>query len=535
MAYAERRGKLWRVRWRAPDGTLEAKSGFRTRKAAENYGRDQEAAVRSNTYIDPKAGRLTLTEWVNQWYPALDLELNTLSTYRYTIEVHILPAFGPRPLATLTPEEIAMWEKQIAASGYTRRTAREARSTLTTILADAIPRHIQANPAARRHGKGRKGQRRIERAEKDEKTWATALEALLFAERCSVLSGDDTDFMMIVTIAYTGMRWSEALGLRPDCVRGDTIDIAWKLYELNARFYQGRPKDGSIRTADAPPFLAELLALHLEANPDRRCTCRNTEPPWCPGDEYVFLSPRSAHVRRGNHATRIIRPAADGRYPARKGPYPRPAAPVLVDAGARWPGTPLPPWPPALPSEPYIPPTGRGVARLAGKEGSGRCAACGRSIQVRLNGTLVSHKTNEGYCPGSGQEPAEPVPLASWLPLRTGLTAHGLRHGHQTWLDDMGVRYVLQSERMGHEVPGMRGVYSHVTPRMRAELKAGLQELWVASLDDRARLARRSAVPVLDDLLAVQRGASSKIGSHSAPRIGQPPGGRPGRHGSRAS
>jgi len=29
-----------------------------------------------------------------------------------------------------------------------------------------------------------------------------------------------------------------------------------------------------------------------------------------------------------------------------------------------------------------------------------------------------------------------------------GLTPHGLRHGHQTWLDDLGVRYVLQSERM---------------------------------------------------------------------------------------
>ena len=211
MPYAEKRGNLWRARWRAPDGTLESKPGFRTRKAAENYARDQEAAIRSNTYIDPRAGRITLTEWVNQWYPALDLELNTLSTYKYTIEVHILPAFGDRPLASLTPEEIAMWEKEIAARGYTRRTAREARSTLTTILADAIPRHIQANPAARRHGKGRKGQRRIERAEKAEKTWPTALEALLFAERCSVLSGDDTDFMMIITIAYTGMRWSEAL------------------------------------------------------------------------------------------------------------------------------------------------------------------------------------------------------------------------------------------------------------------------------------------------------------------------------------
>jgi len=94
---------------------------------------------------------------------------------------------------------------------------------------------------------------------------------------------------MMLTMAYTGMRWSEAAGLPPGCVSDDTVDIDWKLYELDARFYRGRPKDGSIRTADVPPFLAELLAGHLDARPDRRCTCRNTEPPWCPGGEYVFL------------------------------------------------------------------------------------------------------------------------------------------------------------------------------------------------------------------------------------------------------
>ncbi len=77
----------------------------------------------------------------------------------------------------------------------------------------------------------------------------------------------------------------------------------------------------------------------------------------------------------------------------------------------------------------------------------------------------------------------------------------GLRYGHQTWLDDLGVRYVLQSERMGHEVPGMRGVYSHITPRMRAELRDGLQELWEASLHERALLAQRSVVSVLDSEL----------------------------------
>ena len=158
--------------------------------------------------------------------------------------------------------------------------------------------------------------------------------------------------------------------------------------------------------------------------------------------------------------------------------------------------------------------------RLAGKEGSGRCPACGLTIQLRRDGAIVSHKTKGAQCAGTGEKPAEPVPVASWLPLRTGLTPHGLRHGHQTWLDDMGVRYVLQSERMGHEVPGMRGVYSHITPGMRAGLKAGLQELWERSLHERSRLAPRSAVAVLDGLLAPYRDTYSKIGSRFAPKIG---------------
>ena len=52
MSYAEKRGKLWRARWRGPEGTLESKPGFRTRKDAENYGRDQEAAEQLSRPVD---------------------------------------------------------------------------------------------------------------------------------------------------------------------------------------------------------------------------------------------------------------------------------------------------------------------------------------------------------------------------------------------------------------------------------------------------------------------------------------------------
>src|SRR5262249_24128711 len=78
---------------------------------------------------------------------------------------------------------------------------------------------------------------------------------------------------------------------------------------------------------------------------------------------------------------------------------------------------------------------------------------------------------------------------------------------------------VLKSERMGHEVPGMRGIYSHVSDAMRAELKAALQERWEASLRERARLAPRSIVPALDVLLAQQGGSRYKIRSQIAPKI----------------
>ncbi len=129
----------------------------------------------------------------------------------------------------------------------------------------------------------------------------------------------------------------------------------------------------------------------------------------------------------------------------------------------------MPPWPAATPGLPtYTPPAGRGRPRIT-----------------------------ESTFP------------ATWLPVLPGLTPHGLRHGHQTWMDEAGISCVLQSERMGHEVPGMRGVYSHISERMRKGLIGALEEFWEDSLEERARLAQLSAVSVLDGLLR-DRGGSGR-------------------------
>ena len=76
-------------------------------------------------------------------------------------------------------------------------------------------------------------------------------------------------------------------------------------------------------------------------------------------------------------------------------------------------------------------------------------------------------------------------------------------------MDEDGIPEVLKTERMGHEMPGMR-----------ADLKAALQARWADSLRERTRLCPRSIVPTLDVLLAAYRQAPVKIRSQLAPKIG---------------
>jgi integrase len=74
--------------------------------------------------------------------------------------------------------------------------------------------------------------------------------------------------------------------------------------------------------------------------------------------------------------------------------------------------------------------------------------------------------------------PAVPEPTSCWLSIKPGLTTHGLRHGHKTWMAEDGIPEILSEQRLGHEVPGMRGLYAHASDRMRAQLAAALQTRW---------------------------------------------------------
>lgn len=74
-----------------------------------------------------------------------------------------------------------------------------------------------------------------------------------------------------------------------------------------------------------------------------------------------------------------------------------------------------------------------------------------------------------------------------------------------------GIPEILAEQRLGHEVPGIRGLYAHASNRIRDELKVALQARWEDSLRARAAISPRSPVPLLDKILG-------QLGDSAAPK-----------------
>jgi integrase len=429
---------------------------------------EQIAEQMKGTWRDRSGPKMLLEEWMDIWTGLRDVEPTSMNRDKYFAEHHILPEFQGRELGSLTFEEIEAWEKDIqtrtSARGtpFAETTARGARNLLSTMLADAVHAHkIDWNPAERRKGRrGKrvqaKGRRAPTHAAAKKSNVITPVQAICFAERCALLTGDDIDFVMNIFAPWTGVRWGELMAVEgwdgkdsPLQLPAEgiaTYALDWQLREIGGKVEKAPPKDGSYRTLDIPPFLADLLRWAVK-NQRPACACpASNDHPICKGDDeteahYLFLGPRGGHPRRSNYADRIITPAAEGLHPQRKG---APRRPVYITAE---------PWP---------------------------------GIPIRK---------------GNRKNKAADIAEGTWPNLLGKFKPHDDRHSHSTWLDDSNVSKVLQMERRGHAVPGMDGIYVHPTPEMRQQLCDYLQQLWEQGIAERYKLAPRSAVPLLDATL----------------------------------
>lgn len=97
------------VRFRAADGSERSKQ-FARRKDAEHYAHLIEVDRQSGTFIDPRLGKITVSEWHARWWPTVtSLRPSTRLRDEASFRNHIEPVFGSTPLARVDRTALREW------------------------------------------------------------------------------------------------------------------------------------------------------------------------------------------------------------------------------------------------------------------------------------------------------------------------------------------------------------------------------------------------------------------------------------------
>ena len=430
MAYGQKRGKHWYVYVKQSDGkyrpySKHPGSGQRwsTKKAAVDWGREEESRINSGTWVDPRKGETTWDQLWEMWVDYIDVDENTLDTYESLWATHVQPRYGQHAIGRAAAAEINGWLKRLAAGteetgppgrrrtrAYSPRTIQAIRTLMKTMLADAADPdglNLVARNALAAAGRSNRGRRAARvQATVRPKLHATHEQVLAAAVNMHQLVGPGSvagmgAFLRVLTAAWMGIRPGESAALdQGDClVSGSSRPVitvsddegTWE----ERRKQQPRlkyPKSGHGRTLVAPLGLAALLAA------------------W-----FAFLG--------------------DGAVVA----FP-------THEGERW-----------------------------------RRSRWGELWAQAATGGILTLRGPTNYAEAGTYVLERAVPR---------LEFKGLRRVHNTWLTELGTPDVVRTHRLGHAMDDdMQAAYSLVSPRLEAQMLAGLQELWVEAFRGYAGIA----------------------------------------------
>jgi integrase len=138
------KGARYRVRYRTPEGRSRVKT-FERKADAERYVTAIEHSKLTASYVDPSAGRITVAEYWSLWSRRQPWRESSRRSVTSLFSRHVLPAIGPRQLASLRRGELESWAAGLPLSA---RTASQAASWLSSMLESAVADDlISRNPA----------------------------------------------------------------------------------------------------------------------------------------------------------------------------------------------------------------------------------------------------------------------------------------------------------------------------------------------------------------------------------------------------
>lgn len=198
---AHRHGKGWRGSVQVPGYGSLRQGGFSTKGAAERWERDTATDLERGTYRDPLAGAVTFEQWAAEWQATRGvLGVRTRAEDDSIVRTHLLPAFGKARLDEIGPLAVRQFVSDLAGK-RAPKTVRNVHGVLHNVMSLAVASgRIQSNPCV-----GTKlpdNERR-------------KVMACLTEQQLSYLFACTPEWWrpLVVTLAGTGLRWGEAVGL----------------------------------------------------------------------------------------------------------------------------------------------------------------------------------------------------------------------------------------------------------------------------------------------------------------------------------
>ena len=279
----------YKVYWRDPAGCLREK-WFERKADADRFAHGVETDKSRGCYIDARAGRIKVADWAEVWLATkVAKKPKTLAGYRELLGSVVLPRFGKVALNGIRPSDVKKWLAELGERGLSASRVRQAFFVLSGLLTSAVDDDLIArNPASA----------------------AVTLLPPPPPKRDIFLTGEQIDRLaaaaggawsvLIYTMAYAGLRWGEAAGLRRSgCgLLHRRLHVVEAISEVDGRIHFVEPKSvTSARWVRIPAFLAEMLGEHLATRADQ------------PGDPLVFAAPDGGPLRYSNFRSRVWKPA----------------------------------------------------------------------------------------------------------------------------------------------------------------------------------------------------------------------------------
>lgn len=303
----------WQARYTTDDGRLHtAPDTFATKTDADRYLTGVRADLDRGTWLDPKAGRITVQEWTDTWLPRYvarrgkPLRPKTVALYEGLLRSTILPTFGTTALANVKRSAVEAWVGDLGARGLSPSRIRQA----VLLLSSAMEAAVNDDMLVRSPCRG------LELPELPE----PAPRILTPAEVARLRAAIREPYGVLVDVlAYGGLRIGEVLALRRRSVDvlGRRLVVSQSLSEVAGCLTWEAPKSGMARSVTLPRFLVDdleaYLDAHVAADPDALLFTGRTGKPqhynawrtwtWDPAVEAAGLDGVTPHALRATCAS----------------------------------------------------------------------------------------------------------------------------------------------------------------------------------------------------------------------------------------